>query len=568
MPSDTDNYSTLSSKEQHGSLPESFTAEEPPTTYQPEAIKVARTNSRASQAESDPMLDRELSRRLTNADSVATDVRKQEESGEPIPPMGNGKPYPPPLPDSALYTVSYDGPDDPLHPHNWALRRKVIAVLSIGFHTFSVAFGSALFSSAIPYLDAQFHVASVVSTLGVSLYVLGFASGPILWAPLSELYGRKPVLVISIIITTCFHFGAAAAKDFQTIMLCRFFAGFFGAAPLAVVPASFADLFGNETRGYAVACFSMAVFVGPMLAPIAGGFISSSYLGWRWTEYIIGIMSAASIGFDLIFYEETHHPIILVEKARTIKRRTGIWGIHAPHDEFQLSIREIAEKNITRPLVMLFTEPVILLVTIYNAFIYGILYLFLTAYPIVFAEGYGFASGVAELPYIALIIGMLFGGIYIIHMEKFYLKMLKENGGKPVPEARLPGMIFGAVAFPIGLLWFTWTGNYHEHIHWIVPTLSGLFSGFGLIVIFIPSLNYIVDSYLIFAASALAGNTFLRSGFGAAFPMFASFMFHGMGTNWAGLLIGLFAAALIPVPLFFLKYGKRLRERSKYAFVL
>lgn len=129
-------------------------------------------------------------------------------------------------------------------------------------------------------------------------------------------------------------------------------------------------------------------------------------------------------------------------------------------------------------------------------------------------------------------------------------------------------MFVGAILFPIDLLWFCWSGNYPDKVHWIVPALSGIFTGFGILSIFLSTINYIVDSYLVFAASALAGNALLRSSFGAAFPLFADYMFRGMGTNWAGLLLGLFAFALAPAPFLFRKYGKQIRAKSKYAFVL
>lgn len=508
-------------------------------------------------------LSRELSRKLTGADTI-----KNDES-TPIPKMGLDKDYPPMLPDSSAYTVSFNGPDDPLHPHNWPLKKKLIQCTLIGANTFAIAFGSAIFAQAVLPLSKIYHVHTVVTTLSVTLYVLGFATGPVIWAPLSEIYGRRPVLVMSSFAFCCFNFAVATSDRLESILICRFFAGCLGAAPLVVVPASFADMFGNQTRGTAIVVFSMCVFCGPLLAPFIGGFIVANHrLGWRWTEFITGILAAASFVLIILFEVETHHPIILVEKAREIKRRTGNWGIHAPHDEFELSIKEIVENNLTRPIRMLFTEPILLLITIYNAFIYGMLYLFLTAYPLVFAGGYGMALGVAELPYFGLVIGQFLGGLFCIYCERDYNKKMAAAGGKIIPENRLPPMIAGGVAFPIGLLWFCWTGNYHEHVHWIVPTISGLFTGFGLIAIFNPSMNYIIDAYLLFAASAMAGNSFLRSTFGGVFPLFASFMFKNMGTNWAGLLLGLFAVVLIACPVGFLKYGKKLRQKSKFAFDL
>ena len=508
-------------------------------------------------------VSRRLSKRLTGVDDLHYD------ENEPIPPMGDDKEYPPMLPDVSAYSVGFDGPKDPIHPQNWSLSKKLIQCALIGINTFCVAFGSAIFAQAVLPLAAKYHVHYVVTTLSVTLYVLGFATGPIIWAPLSELYGRRPVLVISSFTFCCFNFAVAVSDRLESILICRFFAGCLGAAPLVVVPASFADMFGNETRGTAIVIFTMAVFVGPLVAPFIGAFIVANHsLGWRWTEFLVGILSAASFAFILVFESETHHPIILVYKAREIRRKTGNWGIHAPHDEFSLTIKEIAENNLTRPLKMLFTEPILFFITLYNAFIYGMVYLFLSAYPIVFADGYGMAPGVAELPYFGLVIGQFLGGAYCIFEERTYNRKMRESGGKVIPENRLPPMLVGGIAFPIGLLWFCWTGNYHRTVHWIVPTVSGLFTGFGLISIFVPSLNYVIDTYLVLAASALAGNTFLRSIFGGVFPLFATFMFTKMGTNWAGLLLGLFSVLLILCPLSFMKWGKQLRQKSKYAFDL
>jgi len=109
-----------------------------------------------------------------------------------------------------------------------------------------------------------------------------------------------------------------------------------------------------------------------------------------------------------------------------------------------------------------------------------------------------------------------------------------------------------------------WTG-YKASIPWYVPTLSGLFTGFGIYVVFLGLLNYLVDGFLMFAASAVAANTFLRSIVGAIFPMFASYMFNGMGIQWASTLLGCIALALVPLPICFLIFGKKIRGKSKFA---
>lgn len=523
---------------------------------------LSKNSTQTSAVESAVAANRRLSKILTNTvdepDVLEVDYSK-------CPPMGGGRPFPPTLPEKTQFEVTFDGPNDPLHPFNWPLRKKVMLCIILCLNCISITMGSSIFATGIRQICEIYHVIPVVAILGITLYVLGFAASPVIYAPLSEIYGRRGVLVISSFGFALFNFAVATAKDLQTIMICRFFAGFIGAAPLAVVPAAFADMFDTNIRGKAICLFSLGVFVGPILAPVIGSYITQ-HTTWRWLEYVIACFASAIFVAILFFFEESHHPSILVGKAKELRKLTGNWGIHAAHEDVELSVKEIAEKTITRPIIMLFTEPLLLIVTIYNSFVYGILYLLLEAYPIVFEQGYGFHTN-GELPYISLIIGMAICGAFIWWMDEDYLRRYRKKGGL-VPEARLLPMVVAGIVFPIGILWFCWTGNYPHKIHWIVPTIAGAFTGFGLIGIFLPCLNYIIESYLLIAASAVAANTFMRSGFGAAFPLFAGYMFNGMGVNYAGLLLGLLAVAMIPVPLLFLKYGPGIRKRSKYAYSL
>lgn len=150
---------------------------------------------------------------------------------------------------------------------------------------------------------------------------------------------------------------------------------------------------------------------------------------------------------------------------------------------------------------MLISEPIVLLLSLYMAFIYGLLYLFLTAYPLVFQRVHGMNPGVGGLPFFGMIFGELLAGIVIFVRQPGYNRKLAANNNCPVPEWRLPEVIAGGLSFAGGLFWFGWTG-YNPNIHWIVPTLSGLMTGFGIMSIFLQSLNYLVDAYLMFAASA------------------------------------------------------------------
>ncbi|KAI1127557.1 polyamine transporter 1 [Nemania abortiva] len=489
---------------------------------------------------------------------------RRRDSGKPLPAFGAGKPLPPPLPDREAYVVEFDGPDDPYHPQNWPLKKKLVTGAILGYTTVSAAFTSSIFSAATPYVAKEFGVSAEVGILGVSLFVLGFATGPIVWAPFSELKGRRLPILIAMFGFSIFTIACAVAKDLQTLLICRFFAGFFGASPLTIVGAVFSDMFNNATRGIAITIFSMGVFTGPLLAPFVGGFIVESYLGWRWTMYITSFMGFLAFTLDLFFMHESYPPVVLVQKAEELRRRTLNWGIHAKQEEIEVDFKELIQKNFTRPMRLLFLEPIVTLISIYVAFIYGLLYLFLTAYPLVFQVVHGFNAGQSGLAFLGLVIGQLIAGVTVLATQPWYQRKLTANNGVPIPEWRLPIVMVGGVAFTGGIFWFGWSG-YRADIHWIVPALSGLLSGFGLLTIFLSSLNYLVDAYLMFAASAIAANTFLRSIFAAVFPLFATYLFNGIGIQWASTLLGAIAAILVPIPVLFYIYGHRIRAKSAFA---
>ena len=232
-----------------------------------------------------------------------------------------------------------------------------------------------------------------------------------------------------------------------------------------------------------------------------------------------------------------------MDKAKELRRKTKNWAIHASQEEVEVDFRELVVKNIGRPLRMLFTEPIILLITLYMGFLYGFFYLSLTAYTLVFQGVYGMSPGISGLPQIGMIIGILIGLAAIAFMNPGYVRKLDANDNVPVPEWRLVLPMAGGISFAVGMLihpykiqllmgsaglfWFGWTG-YTPSIPWIVPTLSGLCLGFGIYVVFLQCVNYIIDAYLAFSASAVAANTIVRSLFGAVFPLFGTYMFNGM----------------------------------------
>lgn len=332
---------------------------------------------------------------------------------------------------------------------------------------------------------------------------------------------------------------------------------------MAISGAVFVDMYDIRTRAIAIAIFSMVVFIGPSIAPFIGGFITDSSLGWRWTQWLAAILGIACFFINLFTLEESFAPAILAAKAAKIRQKTHNWAIHAKHEEIDIDLWELFTGHFSRPIQMLFKEPIILLISVYMSFIYGILYLFLTVYPMVFQGIHGMPPGISGLPCFGMITGMIMAGIFVILIQPLYNRKLIANKNVSIPEWRLPPMLVGSVAFAIGIFWFAWSGH-TSSIHWAIPTLSGLLTGFGLVIIFIQSLNYLIDAYVMYAASALAANSILRFSAGAIFPLFTRSLFNSLGINWGCTLLGCVATILVPIPIFFYYFGHRIRARSSF----
>jgi hypothetical protein len=197
------------------------------------------------------------------------------------------------------------------------------------------------------------------------------------------------------------------------------------------------------------------------------------------------------------------------------------------------------------------------------AIIYGTLYMMFAAYPIVFQVNRGWNQGVGGLPFTALIVGMIMAVSYTIWDNKRYIRIEQQHGGFAPPETRLPPSIIGCIALPIGLFWFAWTNG--PSVHWMASAAAGVPFGFGMVLVFLGLMNYLIDAYTIFAASVLAANSVLRSLFGAAFPLFTKHMYNNLGIHWASSIPAFLALACVPFPILFYKYGPAIRAKCKYA---
>jgi MFS family permease len=309
------------------------------------------------------------------------------------------------------------------------------------------------------------------------------------------------------------------------------------------------DIWEPSERSVPLALFSGANFFGPAIAPIIGGFICQNTT-WRWVFRLVTIVSGIDLLLVILFMPETYPPKLLADK---LKRK----GIIVP----KKSISRELQIGLLRPWKMLIREPILCTVSLYVAFVYGILFLDFTAYPIVFGQVRGWSIGVSGLAFLGIAAGIAISTAMSPYFNTIYKRYVEKLGG-PLPEARLPPLIVAAWFIPLSLFWFAWTASPSHH--WIVPIIAGAPFGFGFVTLFLVFTAYTVDCYGKYAASALGVQAVIRSTFGAVFPLFSDQLYAAMGTPWATTLLGFLALAMAPLPWLFYRYGPALRSRSRY----
>ena len=434
-------------------------------------------------------------------------------------------------------------------PTTWSTPLKWSSTLIIVLMTTCVTLTSSIHTAAIPSITTTFTCTPTLATLGITMFLLGFASGPMLFAPLSETLGRQLVFRITMGLFVVFNVGCAVGSNLVMLLVMRFLSGFFGSPVVTNSGGCLADVWLQEERSVPFALFTMGSSVGPVLGPIAGGFIAQ-YLKWRWLYWIVSIVSGIVYVAMVFLLPETYAPVLLQRKRRK-------HGAGSPRRSF----REQYATNLTRPWLMLFTEPILLVLGLYSAFVWGILYLDFTAYPVVFRQTRHWSEGISNLSLLGIGSGMAIATAASLWINVLHGIWCKKLGG-PKPEARLPHLVIIAWSIPVALFWFGWTAN--PPTHWIVCILAGVPFGTGFVALFLGTNAYLTDCYGRFSASALAANAVMRSLFTAGFPLFARQMYIGIGTPWASSILGFVALAMAPVPWLFFRYGPWIRARSKY----
>jgi multidrug resistance protein len=336
------------------------------------------------------------------------------------------------------------------------------------------------------------------------------------------MYGRAAISNVTNVLFVAFSLGCGFSNTINTLIVLRFFAGFNGSACLALGGGVIADLIAPDQRGKATAFWSLGALMGPIIGPICGGFMSQK-IGWRWIFFVLTIGAGVVTVGTFIFLKETNPVILLERKAKRLREETGNHRLKSAL-ESHVTGRQLLFLSLKRPFKLLFISPIVLSLSILMGINYGYLYLAFTTFPIVFQEVYGFSEGISGLAYLGIGLGCLLGLAVIGKYSDVIVIQMTAKSGVRKPEYRLPLMIYANLCISIGLFWYGWAAD--KKVHWIVPIIgSGVFAA-GVLGTFMPIATYLIDAFTIYAASALAANTVLRSLMGALLPLAGPAMVH------------------------------------------
>ncbi|KAJ4987933.1 multidrug resistance protein [Stagonosporopsis vannaccii] len=470
------------------------------------------------------------------------------------------------------HVIDWFGPDDPQNPRNWSRGKRFFVTFEICFLTFSVYIGSAIYTPGLMDVMAGFGVAQVPALLGLCLYVAGYGLGPIIWSPLSEVpqVGRLWVYIGTLFIFCCFQLPTIYSVNFGMLLAFRFLTGFFGSPALATGGATIADMYRPQKQAYGLAIWGIGAVCGPVLGPLVGGFAvmsggSGVVKGWKWTIWELLWLSSFCLIFLFFFLPETSSPNILHRRTKRLRKLTGNDKLTCEPDMMSAEMKpmDIVQMALLKPITLNFQEPIVFLLNLYIALIYGLLYIWFESFPLVFTELYGFNLGLEGLAFLGILVGTLIAATVLFTWLYFYQEKQFDENGNIAPEKRLIPAMVGCWCVPICLFWFGWSSR--PDIHWIVPIIGTSFFGMAAFTLFNAVLPYLSDAYPDNVASVLAGNDLMRSAFGAGFPLFANAMYTRLGIDWASSLLGFLGIAFIPIPFLLYKYGKQIRHKSKNA---
>ncbi|KAK5118341.1 hypothetical protein LTR62_002854 [Meristemomyces frigidus] len=476
-------------------------------------------------------------------------------------------PPPPPQPPPPV-PLTWPTKTDPANPRNFSPARKSFSITAVTLLAFVTTFAATIYSPASSQVQHNFDLSDEAAVLPLSLYNLGLAFGPLIGSPLSETCGRRSVLLVTTPLFALFILGAGLARNFATLVICRFLAGVFAAPAVGNASATLTDYAASPDRGVPFAFYYSVPTLGAYVGPLVGGFVVRGR-GWRWTQWTTIFFLVATY-VPVLFIKESYSKTILARRAKElgIEERLPPGGKRS----WAGNVRYFAVTLLFRPVHMLVTEPIVTLVCLYNGFLFGLIYTFVIASPWVYEHYYHFTPTGQTLSFLGLITGTALAPIPLILIDRYVYQprrrrfQAEHDGDEEIqfpPENRLTPAIIGALTLPTSLFAFAWTAR--PTIPWIIPLIFQASTALSSLLIYASANLFMMDAYgPLYGASAAGAAMLARYLLSTVFPLFSLQLYKALGVGWATSLLGFCTVGMAPIPFLFGWWGKGLRGRSRY----
>lgn len=454
--------------------------------------------------------------------------------------------------------------NDPKDPLNWPMALKILVLIQVSLLSSLGGINTAMINPAYVPMAKELHISTIRASYQTTVCIALAGVAPFLWVPLSNKYGRRPVLLGTTLLAFVSILGSAYAKTFNQLIAARVLNGLFPAV-FALGPAVVVDMFFVHQRGRAMGVFTVTTVNGSHIAPLLGGPIGQ-YLGWRWCFKFGAICDGVMFVIVLFCLPETlyvrpeaesqqHHPKPKYSKIAfldglKIRDRTPDTPLRWNH--FILPVFRLAGKSRV----------------VYPALYYATQYGFASILPAVTVASI-FSK---EFKWDTLQIGLGYGGALTIGGSLGELaaglvldSIVKTKMRKTVhfqPEIRLQAIWHGEILVPAGLLIYGFTMQ--DKTSWVGPLMGMGIAAFGLQVITTTCYTYATDCHREQSNDVAQLFNFIRQTFGFTFAFYAVDLCDSIGYQFTFLLFAILGSVLAFIPILGLigRAKRQLRERK------
>ncbi|KAL4910339.1 hypothetical protein BDW74DRAFT_144897 [Aspergillus multicolor] len=408
-------------------------------------------------------------------------------------------------------------------PYNWPRWKKLTNLILVAFHACMSTFTASIIP-AYEDISIDLKVSIQKASYLTSLQIAVLGGAPLFWKPLSNRYGRRPIFLLSTILSLVCNIGCAKSPDYASMAACRALTAFFISPAAAIGSAVVTETFFRKERGRYMGIWTLMVTLGVPVGPLIFGFVANR-AGYRWIFWVLAIINGVQFTLYIFFGAETRYISSNEEKGSSsnfLKRYLSFRRI----DPTPLRLSEFYH-----PLTLVVRPTVFI-----PAFAYAMVFLFgsvliTVEVPQLLQEKFGLNAEQVGLQFLGVIIGTILGEQIGGSMSDLWMnRRTRKLQARPDPEFRLWLSYPGVLLTIVGVIVFLVCTQQAPEGHWQVsPIVGTAIAAFGNQVVTTVLVTYAVDSYPQDSGSVGVFVTFVRQIWGFIGPFWFPDMFSNIG---------------------------------------